>query len=143
MNFFGCFIYILSFYKIPCIFINLGQQDTQKSEKKREQDLVLESCLSQISVVFWQKKPCVNYFQDFRLRQTKVPYKNRPKTANNLSHLTFYPGVSYFVNLKSYEWMLSHPVYKQHIYSTEKIWQDISRSTDLDVSQKPWVSDSS
>lgn len=61
MNLFGCLIYILSFYKIPCIFINFRQQDTHRRVRKREEDFVIESCLSQLSVVFWQKALCELY----------------------------------------------------------------------------------
>lgn len=134
MNLFGCFIYILSFYIIPCIFINFRQQDTRQKGWVREregEDFVIESCLSQLSVVFWQKACVWTVSKPSVWKAAKGSTKEQAHMAYYLSPFTFHLVASYFMNLKSCEKILSHPVYKQLIYSTGTAWQNIPRSPEL------------
>lgn len=42
------------FLKIPCIFINFRRQDSDRKRGWKRENFVIESYLSQFSVVFWQ-----------------------------------------------------------------------------------------
>lgn len=114
------------------------------TQREREgEDFVTELCLSQFSVVCWQKAFVWTISKTSVWKAAKGSTKEQAQ--NGLLPFTFdpCPAVSYFVNLKSWERMLSHPVCQQPVYSTGTAWQDISRSPDLELSQKPWASDSS